>query len=138
RLAVGAGPGQPPTNDAATGKPTCALTIPFCNDRPLPGWVAIGFAVAALAGLVAGAAITSYGTQGILKDYQLNGALFGATIASLALTLEDLFLTVEPTRKGAPELGVGNVIGSVVFGVTAKLGIILLAGGSIVVGDDVL
>ena len=36
-----------------------------------------------------------------------------------------------------PEIGVGNVIGSVVFSVTGKLGITLLAGG-IVVGPDVL
>jgi cation:H+ antiporter len=53
------------------------------------------------------------------------------------LTLEDLFLTVEPFRRGVPEIGVGNVIGSVVFSVTGKLGITLLAGG-IVVGSDVL
>jgi cation:H+ antiporter len=138
KLAVGAPSGPPPTSDTPTDKPPFAVTMPFGKDRPLPGWAAIGFAVAALIGLVAGAAITSYGTQGILEDYQLQGAVFGATIATLVLTLEDLFLTVEPTRKGAPELGVGNVIGSVVFGVTAKLGIILLAGGSIVVDDDVL
>ena len=54
------------------------------------------------------------------------------------LSIEDIVLTVHPTRKGASEIGVGNVIGSVIFGVTAKLGIILLAGGSIVVDDDVL
>ncbi|WP_290050199.1 sodium:calcium antiporter [Amycolatopsis solani] len=106
--------------------------------RPMPGWAALGLAVAALAGLVAGAAITGYGSRGILADFRLQGALFGATIATLVLTLEDVFLTVEPTRKGAPELGVGNVIGSVVFGLTAKLGIILLAGGGIVVDGDVL
>ena len=73
----------------------------------------------------------SYGTEGILEEYEIGATLFGATIATLVLTIEDVFLTVEPTRRGAPEIGVGNVIGSVVFGVTAKLGIILLAGGSI-------
>ena len=36
-----------------------------------------------------------------------------------------------------PEVEVGNVIGSVVFSVTGKLGVTLLAGG-IVVGSDVL
>ncbi|QRP50286.1 sodium:calcium antiporter [Amycolatopsis sp. FDAARGOS 1241] len=137
----GTGTGHAVTRDPAevpTDKPPFVVTVPFTKERPIPGWAAIALAVLALAGLVAGAAITSYGTQGILQDYQIQGALFGATIATLVLTLEDVFLTVEPTRKGAPELGVGNVIGSVVFGVTAKLGIILLAGGSIVVGDHVL
>jgi cation:H+ antiporter len=36
------------------------------------------------------------------------------------------------------ELGGGNVIGSVVFGASGKLGIILLVGGSIVIDDEVL
>ncbi|MEV0069307.1 sodium:proton exchanger [Amycolatopsis sp. NPDC050768] len=124
--------------DVPTDKPPFVVTMPFNKERPIPGWVAIALAVLALVGLVAGAAITSYGTKGILEDYHIQGALFGATIATLVLTLEDIFLTVEPTRKGAPELGVGNVIGSVVFGVTAKLGIVLLAGGSIDVDENVL
>ena len=114
------------------------MTVPFNKARPLPGWAGIGLAVVALVGLVAGAAIMSDGTEGILEEYEIGATLFGATIATLVLTLEDIVLTVEPTRRGAPEIGVGNVIGSVVFGVTAKLGIILLAGGSIVVDDDVL
>jgi cation:H+ antiporter len=67
----------------------------------------------------------------------LEGTLFGATIATAVLTIEDIFLTVEPIRRGVPEIGVGNVIGSVIFSVTGKLGIILLAGG-IVVDPEVL
>ena len=124
--------------DEVTSKPPFAVAMPFNKARLIPGWAAIGLAVIALIGLVAGAAITSFGIEGILDEYEIQGALFGATIATLVLSLEDIFLTVEPTRKGAPELGVGNVIGSVVFGVTGKLGIILLVGGSIVIDDEVL
>jgi cation:H+ antiporter len=124
--------------DELTSKPPFDVTMPFDKTRRLPGWAGIGLAVLALIGLVAGAYATSLGTEGILEEYGIEGALFGATIATLVLTLEDIFLTVTPTRRGAPEIGVGNVIGSVVFGVTGKLGIILLTGGSIVVGDDVL
>lgn len=97
----------------------------------------LGLATLAVGGLVIGSATTSIGTQGILQSYGLDGTLFGATVATLALTLEDVFLTVEPTRKGVPEIGVGNVIGSVVFSVSGKLGIILLTGG-LVVGPHVL
>jgi cation:H+ antiporter len=125
-------PIDPPTN-----KPPFVVMMPFSKSRQIPGWAAIGLAVVALIGLIAGAATTSIGTEGILEDYGIEGALFGATIATLVLTLEDILLTVGPTRKGAAEIGVGNVIGSVVFGVTGKLGIILLAG-SIVVDDSVL
>jgi cation:H+ antiporter len=106
--------------------------------RPLPDWAGVAFAVLALVGLVAAAAVTSQGIEGILDDFSIEGTLFGATIATLVLSIEDIFLTVEPNRRGASEIGIGNVIGSVVFGVTAKLGIILLTGGSIETDDDVL
>lgn len=112
--------------------------MPFAEVRELPGWAGLGLAVLALAGLVVGASTTGMGTEGILESYGIEGTVFGATIATAVLTIEDIFLTVEPARKGAPEIGVGNVIGSVVFSVTGKLGIILLAGGSIVVGGGVL
>jgi cation:H+ antiporter len=106
--------------------------------RGRSGWTGLGLAVLALVGLVTGAAVTGIGTEGILHTYGLQGTVFGATIATVVLTIEDIFLTVEPARKGAPEIGIGNVIGSVVFSVTGKLGIILLAGGSLVVGPNVL
>lgn len=123
--------------DEPTSKPPFVVTVPFNKARQLPGSAAIGLAAIALIGLITGAAVTGFGTEGILEDFGIEATLFGATIATLVLTLEDIFLTIEPTRKGAAEIGVGNVIGSVVFGVTGKLGIILLAG-SIVVDDDVL
>jgi cation:H+ antiporter len=128
--------GEHEPTDGPTNRPPFAVMTPFSKARQIPGWVAIGLALVALIGLIAGAATTSVGTEGILEDYGIEGALFGATIATLVLTLEDVLLTVGPSRKGAPEIGVGNVIGSVVFGVTGKLGIILLAG-SIVVDDNV-
>ncbi len=112
--------------------------MPFAEVRGLPGWAGLGLAVVALAGLIIGAATTGIGTEGILESYGIEGTVFGATIITAVLTIEDIFLTVEPVRKGAPEIGVANVIGSVVFSVTGKLGVILLAGGTIVVGSAVL
>jgi cation:H+ antiporter len=112
-------------------------TAPFSEARRRSGWAGLGLAILALAGLIIGAATTGIGTEGILEDYGLEGTIFGATIATVVLTIEDVFLTVEPARKGAPEIGVGNVIGSVIFSVTGKLGIIVLAGG-IVIAPDVL
>ena len=127
------------TGDGKSSEPDTKFSdrMPFAKARQHSGWVGLLLAVLALAGLVIGAATTGMGTEGILEEYGLEGTVFGATIATLVLTIEDIFLTVEPARKGAPEIGVGNVIGSVVFSVTGKLGIILLAGG-IVVGPDVL
>jgi cation:H+ antiporter len=125
------------TSNTGTSQQDLSESMPFAAARSRSGWAGLGLAVLALAGLVIGAATTGIGTEGILETYGLEGTLFGATIATAVLTIEDIFLTVEPIRRGVPEIGVGNVIGSVVFSVTGKIGIILLAGG-IVVDDDVL
>jgi len=111
---------------------TFSDTMPFVTTGARSGWARLGLAVLALAGLIIGATATGIGTEGILETYGLEGTLFGATIATAVLTIEDIFLTVEPIRRGVPEIGVGNVIGSVVFSVTGKLGIILLAGGIVI------
>jgi cation:H+ antiporter len=37
-----------------------------------------------------------------------------------------------------PQIGVRNVIGSLVFSITGNLGVILLAGGGIAVGPDMI
>ena len=98
----------------------------------------IALALLALVGLVVGAVVAGAGTEGMLEEFAIEGTVFGVTIATLALSLEDIFLTVEPSRRGAPEIAVANVVGSVVFSVTGKLGIILLVGGAIIVDDDTL
>ena len=109
----------------------------FVQAREFSSWAGIGLAVLALAGIIVGAAVTGIGIEGILEAYGLEGTIFGATILTVVLTIEDIFLTVQPVRKGSPEIGIGNIIGSVVFSVTGKLGFILLAGG-LVVGPNVL
>jgi cation:H+ antiporter len=110
----------------------------FLRARAQSPWMAIGWAVVALIGLIIGAIVAGQGTDGILDTFDIDGTVFGVTIATLALSLEDIFLTVEPSRRGAPEIGIANVLGSVVFSVTGKLGIVLLIGGAITVDADVL
>jgi cation:H+ antiporter len=110
----------------------------FLRARQHSPWVAVGWAVVALIGLVIGAIVAGQGTDGILDTFDIDGTVFGVTIGTLALSLEDIFLTVEPSRRGAPEIGIANVLGSVVFSVTGKLGIVLLVGGAITVDSDVL
>jgi len=105
------------------------------NDRP--GWALVLLAVLALAGLVAGAWAMTEGTEGILEDFAISGTVFGATIATVVLSLEDIFLTVRPSRRGAPAIGIGNIIGSVVFSVTAKVGIIALVGGTLLITPEI-
>lgn len=111
--------------------------IPFVPERELPGVAWLGLSVLALVGLVVGASAMSVGTEGVITTYGIEDTVFGATIATAVLTVEDLFLTIEPVRRGAPEIGIGNVVGSVLFSVTGKIGIIALAG-SVGIGSAVL
>lgn len=124
--------GGPPEGQ---GDAEFAEKMPFAGHQS--GWLGLALAVLALVGLIAGASLTGMGTEGILEEFGIAETVFGATIATAVLTIEDIFLTVEPARKGAPEIGVANVIGSALFSVTGKLGVILLAG-SLVLDSHVL
>jgi cation:H+ antiporter len=111
---------------------------PFSMEGRYSGWLNLGIAVLALGGIIIGASTVSTGTDEILDRYGIEGTVFGATIVTAVLCVEDLFLTVQPIRKGVPEIGIGNVIGSLVFSVTGKLGIVVLAGGTIAIGSNTL
>ncbi|GAB3557308.1 sodium:calcium antiporter [Spelaeicoccus albus] len=137
-VAAGATDTDPSESGPDGGIGTKVRQLPYAQQRGLSGWANIGLAVLALVGIIIGAQTTSMGTEGILHDYHLDGTVFGATIATIVLTGEDIVLTVQPFRNRVPLIGIGNVIGSLVFSVTAKLGIIVLAGGSIVAGAGVL
>lgn len=113
-------------------------TMSLFDRQRWSGWLNLGLAVVAIGGIIIGAATVSEGSDQILDRYDIAGTVFGATIVTAVLSIEDLFLTVRPIRKGVPEIGIGNVIGSLVFSVTGKLGIVVLAGGSIAIGSSVL
>ncbi|MEQ3551124.1 sodium:proton exchanger [Pseudonocardia nematodicida] len=132
---TGSGPGRPARFDLP---PDLRVDQGFLKARRQSRGASIGLAVVALAGLVVGAVVAGRGTEGILTTFDIDGTVFGVTIATIALSLEDVFITVEPSRRGAPEIAVANVLGSVVFSVTGKLGIILLVGGAITVERQTL
>jgi cation:H+ antiporter len=126
-------------DDADPARAQAVATMsPFGGEGGLSGWLNLGIAVLAICGIIVGAATVSTGTDQILHRYDIEGTVFGATIVTAVLCIEDLFLTVQPIRKGVPEIGIGNVIGSLVFSVTGKLGIVVLAGGTIAIGSSTL
>jgi cation:H+ antiporter len=124
-------------SDPARAQAVSTMSL-FERQGRFSGWLNVGLGVLALGGIIIGAATVSEGSEQILDRYGIEGTVFGATIVTLVLSIEDLFLTARPIQKGVPEIGIGNVIGSLVFSVTGKLGIVVLAGGTIAVGSDVL
>jgi cation:H+ antiporter len=131
-------PGQAPAPRRLDVPPGLRIDRGFLRARRHSPGGALALALLALAGVVVGAVVAGEGTEAVLRTSGLSGTVFGVTIATLALSLEDVLLTVEPARRGAPEIGVANVVGSVVFSVTGKLAIVLLAGGAVTVTPDVL
>lgn len=90
------------------------------------GWYRLSIAVAAVLSMTVGSELTVVGARQLLHSLAISGLAFGATVMSFVASLEELFLTVEPVRQGRPHLAVGNVVGSVLFFVTANAGVLAL------------
>ncbi len=90
------------------------------------GTFALGAAVLSVAGMTVGSELAVSGARTLLSVLGVGGLAFGATVVSFVASLEELFLTVEPVRQNRPHLGVGNVVGSTLFFVTANAGVIAL------------
>jgi len=86
----------------------------------------LGIALLATVGMTVGSEIAVEGAQGLLTLLGVTGLAFGSTVMSFIASLEELFLTVEPVRRGRPHIGVGNVVGSMLFFVSANAGLIAM------------
>lgn len=91
-------------------------------------WFWPAMLVVAVGGIVVGAEASATGVEGILDTWQLSGTFVGVTFITLLFTVDDLLLIVEPLRLGYYDVAVGGVVGSLVFFVTANIGIIGLVG----------
>ncbi|QLK27792.2 sodium:proton exchanger [Natrinema zhouii] len=94
--------------------------------RSASGWIWLSLSVLALIGIVFASMLLEAGSEVVIDGFGLEETVFGATILTVILTFEDVMLTIEPVRRGVPEIGVGNVIGSVLFSVTGNVGVIML------------
>jgi cation:H+ antiporter len=97
------------SRDAVRAQAASTMTL-FDRQGRWSGWINLGLAIVAICGIIIGAATVSEGSDQILDRYGIEGTVFGATIVTAVLTIEDLFLTVRPIRLGVPEIGIGNVI----------------------------
>jgi cation:H+ antiporter len=86
----------------------------------------LGVALVAAVGMTVGSELAVEGAKELLTLLGVTGLAFGATVMSFIASLEELFLTVEPVRQGRPHIGVGNVVGSMLFFVSANAGLIAM------------
>ncbi|WP_084510087.1 sodium:calcium antiporter [Haloplanus natans] len=114
--------------DGGVARPQSLEEIPeerILGDLADSGIVWIALAIVALAGIVFAAMLLEGGSEVVIEGFGIGETVFGATFLTLILTFEDIMLTLEPVRRGFPEIGVGNVIGSVLFSVTGNIGVIM-------------
>lgn len=81
---------------------------------------------AALVGLVAGAELLVFGTGRVVDEIGLSETVFGLLVVAAAVSFEEVVLEALPAYRGFPELSVGNVLGTLIFLLTASLGVIVL------------
>jgi len=114
--------------DGGMARPDALEEIPeerILGNLANSGFVWLGLSVVALAGIVFAAMLLEGGSEVVIEGFGISETVFGATFLTLILTFEDIMLTLEPVRRGFPEIGVGNVIGSVLFSVTGNIGVIM-------------
>lgn len=82
----------------------------------------------AVGGIILGAEGSASSVEGILSTWNLTGTFLGVTLITVLYTVDDLLLVLEPLRLGYEDVAVGGVIGSLLFFVTANVGIVGLLG----------
>ena len=90
----------------------------------------LGFVATVAALLVAmtvGAELVANAAQKALAATHLSQSFLGMVIVAVALSLEEGLIEVLPAYRGAPEIAVGNVLGTTAFLLTGSLGIVALA-----------
>ena len=80
-----------------------------------------------LAGLVIGAELLVFGTERIVGELGLSETLFGLLVVAAAVSFEEVVLEMLPAHRGHPEISVGNALGTLLFLITASLGVVALA-----------
>jgi len=118
---------------AADGQGEAAGGLPSYVPRPVQRltefkWFWPAMLLVGIGGIVVGAEGAATGVEGIQGTWNLTGTFIGVTLVTVLLTLDDLLLIIEPLRLGYYDVAVGGVIGSLLFFVTANVGIIGLVG----------
>ena len=96
------------------------------EEEELRPFLRLGLLILTVIGMTVGSDLAVQGTKGLLAFTGITGLAFGATVLSFIASLEEIFLTVEPVREGHPTVAAGNIVGSMIFFVTANVGVLAL------------
>jgi cation:H+ antiporter len=116
---------------------TLVLPALRAAQAPAPGGARphVVAALLALGGLIAGAELLVLGTERIVDGLGVAATFFGLVVVAAAVSLEELVLATLPAYRGAPEISVGNSLGTTLFMLTGSLGVVALARPLAVLAD---
>ena len=101
------------------------------------GWLAVGLVLAA-----GGGELFVGGTLNLARALRVPAAIVGATVAAFATSGPELSVAIQAGLAGAPEVSLGDALGSNVVNIALILGVALLLGpmriGGAGVGRDLL
>lgn len=95
------------------------------------------FVLAGLAGLFAGGEALVRGAVAIAQRLSLPPLLIGLTVVGFGTSMPELLVSLQAALKGAPDIAIGNIVGSnianilLILGITALVWPIRVAGGGL-------
>ncbi|MBU2959886.1 calcium/sodium antiporter [Citreicella sp. C3M06] len=95
------------------------------------------FVLAGLAGLFVGGEALVRGAVAIAQRLSLPPLLIGLTVVGFGTSMPELLVSLQAALKGAPDIAIGNIIGSnianilLILGITALVWPIRVSGGSL-------
>ena len=92
-------------------------------------------AAGGLLGTLLGAQALVWGAVGLARAMSLPEGFIGATVVAVGTSLPELVTAVQASRRGEPDLVVGNLLGSNLFNALAVGGLVALLSGGATVGD---
>lgn len=93
---------------------------------PRSRWKALGLLVLSLAAIVGGSELLVTASKTIIEQLGISDTVYGMTILSLVISIEELARELPAARRGRPEISLGNVVGSVFAFFLMNAGIIAM------------
>src|SRR5919107_3066430 len=87
---------------------------------------AVGLSVLGLAVIAVGGELVTVGAEGIVSALGLSALLVGMVLTPAAIEVEEVIRQALPAREGRPEVSAGNLVGTLLYLLWFKLGLISL------------
>lgn len=110
----------------AARKESTAVAEEFADEMPKldkPIWLFVVFVLAGLGMLIAGGHMFVNGSVGVARSMGLSEAVIGLTIVAAGTSMPELATSIVAALHRAPDIAVGNVVGSNIFNLLCIAGV---------------